>query len=320
MYPSREVLTLKTEKVLEYLRTEQERGSNYNRRCKLVLIGTRGSGKTTLIHLLRSRGPVTSLSTIKGTDTKKTVSTEEWILTPQEVVQSQLDSSDDDHDRKTHFQQDESQIVRFTIWDYDERAYFAPMFVSPRSVFLYVWNMQADANLENFSYWMELVKRRAPGCPVIVVGTHADVKSFSSDALKDYQQFYNIKQLFEVSAKDGKNFDLLRTTIFREAANMDSVRLDLPVLSRKALEFFASKRAQGNIFCERSDLEKHLQGDFKDVSEIEKVLEDSSQLGLAFDFHSYLLQSSSMITLEPKQIIECISCIFVHYSGLNFTT
>jgi GTPase SAR1 family protein len=157
------------------------------------------SQKTSLINSLRSNQ--------KGVEWNepetKALSIEEWVLTKNEFVEQENDSSDDDFYQNINFDYEEKDLIRFTIWDFDERSFFAPLFVTDRSIFVYVWNMKVDVNFENFNYWMQIIKWKAPNSPILVVGTHCDVQCFNNDQLRDYQQYYPIKKFFQISSKRG---------------------------------------------------------------------------------------------------------------------
>ena len=302
VFPSEKILKLKTEKILEYLRKSQTKGENYNRRCKLVFVGTRGSGKTCLINSLRSNQKGVEWS---EPDTKA-LSIEEWVLTRNEFIEPENDSSDDDFYQNINFDYEEKDLIRFTLWDFDERSFFAPLFVTDRSIFVYVWNMKADINFENFNYWMQIIKWKAPNSPVLVVGTHCDTHCFTNDALKDYQQYYPIKKFFEVSSKEGTSIENLRACIFKLADSLSFVNQPLDSSLVGFLNFLSSKKALGHALIDWKQLGVHMERYHLLPSDVQSFLEFASDLGEAFDFKTYLGESD-FIFLDINFLIKVLT-------------
>jgi len=108
--------------------------------------------------------------------------------------------------------------VKIANWDFaGQEIYYAThqLFLSERSVFLIVFNLASP--MHNYiKFWLESVHKRAPGSPVVLVGTHADDERCSEEYLETirhemrikYQtQFPKIAGFFFVSVTTGKGMD-----------------------------------------------------------------------------------------------------------------
>nr|KAG5713801.1 hypothetical protein BaRGS_024428 [Batillaria attramentaria] len=70
-------------------------------------------------------------------------------------------------------------VVNFRTWDFGgQREYYAThqYFLSPRSLYLVMWNIiDGERGVEGLQQWLVNIQARAPGAPVIIVGTHVDI-------------------------------------------------------------------------------------------------------------------------------------------------
>ena len=121
-----------------------------NRRFKLALVGYKGRGKTTLLKTLQSKSISATLST-EGIDINK------WDLINPE---------------------DSKEKIEFETWDFAGQQDYYPThhcFLSPRSVYLLVFRAcDRQRGIAELDGWLKSLEMMAPGCPVLLVGTHID--------------------------------------------------------------------------------------------------------------------------------------------------
>lgn len=130
--------------------------------------------------------------------------------------------------------------VTFRTWDFGgQQEYYGThqYFLSKRSIYLVVWKItDGEKGVASLSQWLVNIQSRAPGSPVIIVGTHYDLVKeyyppfFSSDLQALIRQKYmsdtvdadkrglpRVVASVEVSAKSKFNVRLLANLIYETA-------------------------------------------------------------------------------------------------------
>ncbi|RUS69413.1 hypothetical protein EGW08_022828, partial [Elysia chlorotica] len=134
--------------------------------------------------------------------------------------------------------------VVFRTWDFGgQKEYYAThqYFLSPRSLYLVVWSIiDGERGVESLLQWLINIQARAPGAPVIIVGTHLDIlrdratrrhypedfeesmmlliqKMFLSNPEPDKSGLPNILAAVNVSCKTGENIRILVDMIYENA-------------------------------------------------------------------------------------------------------
>eukprot|EP00731_Ephydatia_muelleri_P029157 Em0020g801a len=149
---------LSTLKLLKYLKNLLNDAKPYPH-MKLVAVGNAGSGKTTLLQQLTKQGKkVRRRCHTIGDEMSASTETAgfvEWEYAPRS-----------------------QKKVTFTTWDFGGQSeYFTvyQCFLTHRSLYLVVWNVaDGEQGLRDLQPWLENIEARAPGSPVIVIGTHGD--------------------------------------------------------------------------------------------------------------------------------------------------
>uniref|UniRef100_K1R5J3 non-specific serine/threonine protein kinase n=1 Tax=Magallana gigas TaxID=29159 RepID=K1R5J3_MAGGI len=131
--------------------------------------------------------------------------------------------------------------VTFRTWDFGgQKEYYAThqYFLSPRSLYLVMWKLtDGEQGIQTIWQWLVSIQARAPGSPVIIIGTHRDFltnrktrsnfpASFEDD-MKEIivRQFINVEEpdkcglpfvigQFNVSCKSGENVKELVNFIY----------------------------------------------------------------------------------------------------------
>ena len=151
-------------RIQNFLRHRQD-GEKPYRRMKLMVVGLAKKGKTTLVHRLvdhdslkRRLFPDSKLHQ-KTTTSPATVGIDitEMVLRPSNVKETE---------------------ITFGIWDFaGQEEYYAThqCFLTQRSIYLVLWNLNDGIKgLESLASWLCNIEARAPGSPVLIVGTHLD--------------------------------------------------------------------------------------------------------------------------------------------------
>ncbi|CAH0730719.1 unnamed protein product, partial [Brenthis ino] len=155
--------------VVGYLRSVLQEAKPYAR-LKLMLVGVQGIGKTSLLECLRQESPIQhrrkptehwakrmgNKSSRRGVSTVG-VDIGAWVYEPQRAQRGP---------------------VTFRTWDFGgQQEYYAThqYFLSKRSLYLVVWKVpDGRKGLAGALQWLRSIQARAPGSPVIMVGTHYD--------------------------------------------------------------------------------------------------------------------------------------------------
>ncbi|KAK7507943.1 hypothetical protein BaRGS_00000908 [Batillaria attramentaria] len=156
--------------ILGFLLSVLEESTHYN--CmNLMMVGCHKIGKTSLLHRLRKEGRAPT----KPTHWRDRVSNEEV----KERVRSQTLSTVGIDINELIFDCGSKGVVNFRTWDFGgQREYYAThqYFLSPRSLYLVMWNIiDGERGVEGLQQWLVNIQARAPGAPVIIVGTHVDI-------------------------------------------------------------------------------------------------------------------------------------------------
>ncbi len=136
--------------------------------------------------------------------------------------------------------------ITFRTWDFaGQKEYYTThqYFISKRALYLVCWKLtEEEKGINEIQHWLSNIQTRAPGSPVIVVGTHQDQLA----KLKNYKEISNhlqrciyerfvqvnsesdsssaafppIMASIEVSSKTGHNIKVLAKLIYDVAAQM----------------------------------------------------------------------------------------------------
>ena len=135
---------------IQYLRNNHRlrNGTHRYYRMKMMLVGKQAMGKSTLVARLHNKNI--------GNESTVGVDISEWKYAPALT-------------KKT---------FHFSIWDFaGQEEYYAThqCFLSKHSLYLLVWNVtEGDVGIDDLEPWLSNISARAPGSPVIIVGTFLD--------------------------------------------------------------------------------------------------------------------------------------------------
>ncbi|XP_021358112.1 leucine-rich repeat serine/threonine-protein kinase 2-like [Mizuhopecten yessoensis] len=144
----------KVKDLIAFLHNKLKKATRYYR-MKLMVVGYGGRGKSTLLRALMKQSPQPDIPTVG-------VIVKDWKF-----------------ERQKHFD-DFHGSVTYTIntWDFAGQEDFYSThqcYLTDRAVYLVVMDLRRGMEeLNLLRSWLANIHARAPGCPVIVVGTHAD--------------------------------------------------------------------------------------------------------------------------------------------------
>lgn len=173
--------TYKTMDIIGYLRSILDESKPYVR-MKLMLVGLQGIGKTSLLEQIRQEGSSGLRRKLPEHWTKRMGHASRNNLRNQKGVTLStvgVDIHDWTYCKRTPRGQTNYGPVSFSTWDFGGQEEFYAThryFLSKRSIYLVVWRLtDALDGINGIQQWLVNIQSRAPGSPVIIVGTHEDM-------------------------------------------------------------------------------------------------------------------------------------------------
>ncbi|CAG5136337.1 unnamed protein product, partial [Candidula unifasciata] len=226
--------------ILGFLQSVLEESTEYN--CmNLMLVGYHKIGKTSLLQRLCEKGKLPQKATHWMDRVNKQESKKQATL---------LSTVGIDINELVLEKRSKGPVV-FRTWDFGgQREYYAThqYFLSPRSLYLVVWSIiDGERGVESLLQWLVNIQARAPGAPVVIVGTHLDIlhdkttrrnypedfeesmklliqKMFLSNPEPDKSGLPNILTAVNVSCKTGENIKMLVDVIYENAFELKHPR------------------------------------------------------------------------------------------------
>ncbi|GFN83148.1 leucine-rich repeat serine/threonine-protein kinase, partial [Plakobranchus ocellatus] len=226
--------------ILGFLQSVLEESTVYNS-MNLMFVGFHSIGKTSLLLKLCERGRTPQ----KATHWRDRVNKDEIMRQVTLLSTVGIDINELELEKRT------KGPVVFRTWDFGgQKEYYAThqYFLSPRSLYLVVWSIiDGERGVESLLQWLINIQARAPGAPVIIVGTHLDIlrdratrrnfpqdfeesmmmliqKMFLSNPEPDKSGLPNILAAVNVSCKTGENIRTLIDMIYENAFELKHPR------------------------------------------------------------------------------------------------
>lgn len=140
---------------------------------KFLFLGPSSVGKTTLVKALhaRTQGERHYHKLFSDARKTRTLDPTEGIAMSTAVVPHKAD-------------------LTLHLWDFSGHEVYAsshPFFMTKRSVFVIVTNVNAPVQTSGIRHWIEAIQNSAPGCDIIIVGTHLDQAKHKKLFVKSWQ-------------------------------------------------------------------------------------------------------------------------------------
>ncbi|ALC46696.1 Lrrk [Drosophila busckii] len=252
----------KTMDIIGYLKSIYEDAQPYAR-MKLMVVGSCGIGKTTLLDLLRQgvgSGQASSASAHRSRANENHWAKRMGHSRSSSRSQRPANISTVGVDIGTWICEKRKRAagfpaIVFRTWDFGgQREYYAThqYFLSKRSLYLVLWKISdGHKGLAELLQWLGNIQARAPNSPVLIIGTHFDTVGDNISALQAEQLQQLIREKFiaipdaekiglprvidsiEISCRTLHNIHLLANIIYDTAMQLRSPGSKEPLLLQK---------------------------------------------------------------------------------------
>jgi len=279
--PPPEVVARGTDNVLVFLR-ELSKDRLTRSQAKLLVVGEAGTGKSSLLRVLRDEPFVPGLSTTHGV----------------EVGQLMVGRGS----RYT------TAIILHT-WDFGgQQIYHAThqFFFTRRSLYLVVWNARLGAEQGRLSYWLGTIQILAPDARVVLVATHIDERQPDLNYPQLKENYPQLVGHLSVSNRDRTGVAELRSVLAEQASTLPLIGQPWPRRWAAAEDALAASTAH------------YLSADrYTQICSENHVEEEVAKGTLADYFHDlgrilYFREDdvlSSLVVLKPNWVTKAISRI-----------
>lgn len=194
-----------------YLEENRLRGEECYR-TKLLIVGQENVGKTSLLRCLAKEANINLNS--QNNDSYVSSNSQNKLQRTGKPI------STDGIDIQTIFFETEisnkTKNIQFSIWDFaGQEIYYTThsFFLSERSIYVIVFNLELGANNCKVDHWLNSVKSHSPQSPIILVGTNLDTDKLKRSHInkemerlyKKYHKTFNIKTTIAVSCETNEN-------------------------------------------------------------------------------------------------------------------
>lgn len=169
--------------------------------AKVIFVGERGVGKTSLIKRLTDKTFKTNENMTEGIDIKS------WL------------SNIDD------------QSIKLDLWDFGgQEIYYAThqLFLTRRTLYLLVLNNRVSEEENRLEYWLKMIEILGENSPILIVGNKSDEQPLDINRKALLSKFPNIKGIFEVSCLTGRGIDELRYGIKQTISSLPHIGDRIP--------------------------------------------------------------------------------------------
>jgi internalin A len=108
------------------------------------------------------------------------------------------------------------QNIRLNVWDFGGQEIMHAthqFFLTKRSLYLLVLNARREDEENRIEYWLKIIKSFGGDSPVIIVGNKIDEQPLDVDRRGLMAKYRSIREIVEVSCKEGKGIDELKDVI-----------------------------------------------------------------------------------------------------------
>jgi internalin A len=206
------------EKILDFLRQQQEEGIDYIYEAKLLVIGEGGAGKTSLAHKL-----------INSTYKLKLEGGENPEKSTEGIDVLRFD-----------FPHSSGNSFRINIWDFGgQEIYHAThqFFLTKRSLYLLVADTRQDNT--DFNYWLEVVELLSKASPTLIVKNEKQDRPCQVNETQLRGRFPNLEKVLATNLANNRGLPEILTAVQHHISQLPHIGQPLPktwVRVRAALE------------------------------------------------------------------------------------
>ena len=290
--PPPEIVQQGTKAVLAFLQKlkedQQQKTEVRQWVSKLVVVGEGGVGKSCLLKRLLGEN-------YNPAEVAKTRAFEQSVL------------------KRSH-PQFKNETMRLNTWDFGgQKEYHAThqYFLTDQALVLLVWSCRLQYEQSKVTYWLDVIKARAPKAKVIIVGTHADIQYSGipfADLEKNYSPMIVGGKCFYIENDPGKpikGVEELDAAICEAAANMPQMGKPWP---SKWLAAAEAVRKDTREYCTPIELEKTIRDQGLNAQEFEYV---ADELHIAGDivWHRKEQALNELVLLKPHWVAQYIGAV-----------
>lgn len=304
----KEIITSGSETVLKFMKESALHDKEKVFKMKLMFIGNGNVGKTSLLNCFLSKKKSTLEKPSPNIATDG-IDIHDWVIP----------NISGKHD------------LSFSVWDFaGQDVYYAThqFFLSSRSIFILVFNLQQTMEEGRIEYWLNNISARSPSVPVFLVGTHLDDKVICTkkyvqnyfDTLinKFSKKFKNISFHIGVSTLTSKNIDTLKSKLIKVAQNQshlgelipkswllfeEKIKVVKELNQYPILSWTTFSKMAKDCGVEENQIKK-LSSFLHDVGSVVSYADDGEGLGEIVTLDSQWLTRvfSTLITMKPNSV------------------
>eukprot|EP01103_Thecamoeba_quadrilineata_P004097 TRINITY_DN1381_c3_g1_i1.p1 TRINITY_DN1381_c3_g1~~TRINITY_DN1381_c3_g1_i1.p1 ORF type:complete len:1903 (+),score=318.22 TRINITY_DN1381_c3_g1_i1:778-5709(+) len=275
-------------------------GSHALFRTKLMVIGQDNVGKSTLLRWITTKKKITNRLDELSTDG---VEISEWSFYTDRF---------NDKGGKNKIQIDVS------TWDFaGQDLYYTThqFFLTPRSVYLLVFNMALPEEDSRIEYWLQMIQTRAPDCPIVLAGTHLDEAAGNRDSLhrdlweKYGRRYPNINSIYFVSTQHPRSLEKLKDEIKSIILSLDYMGAPFPSSFIELERLMKGERNRMPPLMNWSEYQSLASLCNIEPEELKVATKLLHNLGSIFHFDQRSGDLENMIILNPQWLTNTMSSI-----------
>ena len=120
----------------------------------------------------------------------------------------------------------DDQKIRLNVWDFGGQEIMHAthqFFLTKRSLYLLILDARLGDDENRIEYWLKIIKSFGGDSPVIIVGNKIDEQSLDIDRRGLMAKYRSVREIVEVSCKEGDGCNELKDVIAREVGLLEHI-------------------------------------------------------------------------------------------------